>query len=399
MTPNPVIYTFERTINAPAAQVFRSFTSAMALREWLCDVASVSPRPYGRIYLAWLSGYYVSGDYTKVEENQTISFHSRGRGEPNATTVHVTIKADNGKSHLKLVHEGLQDSPEWAVARHEIQHGWERGLNNLVSVLETGENLRVTQRPMMGVMVGEYNAKRAAELGVPTSEGFRLESVVEGLGAQEAGLLKDDVIISMHSKPTGDFFQFQAAMSGLKAGDRIEVVFYRGVEKKTTSLNLSRRTVPEIPPTATEAGQKYRNTLEDQYKQIAELLEGVSDEKALTHPEPEEWNILQVLAHLIHVERDSQTIIVDRIFDQERVSDGYADNSLLRLDATLKAHPKLADMLDAYRRSQIETVEILTALPASFTCHKGSYWRLMYELLGFPQHTNEHIEQIKALLG
>jgi uncharacterized protein YndB with AHSA1/START domain len=398
MAPQPVSFTFERTIKAPASEVFRAFTSAMALREWLCEVATVSPRPGGRIYLAWNSGYYVSGDYTRVEENQAVSFHSRGRGEPDATTVNVTISADVENTHLKLVHDGLMDSPEWARARREIQHGWERGLSNLVSALETGEDLRVTQRPMLGVFIGEYNAKRAAELGVPTTEGFRLEGVIDGMGAQAAGLQKDDVIIGMHGKPTGEYAQFQAAMSGLKAGDRIEVVFYRGTDKKSTTLELSRRKLPEIPPTVVEASKKYHSTLTDQFKQIAGLLEGMSDEKAAQRPGADAWSILQVLAHLIHVERDLQAMIVDRIFDQERISDGFGDNSLARLAATVKAYPKLADMLDTYRRSQVETIEILAALPASFTIHKGSYWRLMNDLFGFPQHTDEHIEQIKSLI-
>ncbi len=61
---------YVQTIRTSPAQVYRSFTNAAALRVLLCDTASVAPRPIGRSCIAWNSGYYASGEYTKVQAGQ-----------------------------------------------------------------------------------------------------------------------------------------------------------------------------------------------------------------------------------------------------------------------------------------------------------------------------------------
>ena len=43
------ILKFETYIPARPEQVFYAFTNASALREWLCDLATVDPRPGGRM--------------------------------------------------------------------------------------------------------------------------------------------------------------------------------------------------------------------------------------------------------------------------------------------------------------------------------------------------------------
>ncbi len=398
MPVKPVKFEFVRTVRAPASQVYRAFTNAMALREWLCDAATVQPRPGGRIYLAWNSGYYVSGDYVKLIENQEISFRSRGRDEPGPTAVNVSIQPEGDLTRLTLTHSGLWDSEKWTRARHEIHWGWEKGLNNLVSVLESGEDTRLTQRPMLGVFLGEYNEKIASNLGVPTTAGFRLQRVVEGMGAQAAGLQADDVVIAMNGKPTGDIGVLQNALHGCKAGDKIEVVFYRGSQQQTVKMELSSRKMPKIPDNAAKLAKKLRTKAEKQQKAIGVLIKDLDKKQAARRPDPDSWSVLEILAHLIHVEHDLQSLIHERIFDQERVTDGYADNLPARLQATVQAYPGIKKMFKEFCRSQQETIELVAALPESFTQHRGSFWRLAYELLQYPQHTAEHIAQIEAAI-
>ncbi len=47
---------FAVAVAAPPAEVFRAFTRATPLRDWLCDVALADARPGGRIYLWWNRG-------------------------------------------------------------------------------------------------------------------------------------------------------------------------------------------------------------------------------------------------------------------------------------------------------------------------------------------------------
>ena len=48
-----------------------------------------------------------------------------------------------------------------------------------------------------GYIIGDFNADIATKLGVPVEYGTRLSDVVDGMGAQKAGLQKNDVIIAI----------------------------------------------------------------------------------------------------------------------------------------------------------------------------------------------------------
>ncbi len=78
-------------------QVYRAFTNATVLREWFCDVATVSPNAGGRIYMAWDDGYYTSGSYLVLKEFKAVAFTWFGRGEPRETRVSVRIKPQKGR--------------------------------------------------------------------------------------------------------------------------------------------------------------------------------------------------------------------------------------------------------------------------------------------------------------
>ena len=135
------------------------------------------------------------------------------------------------------------------------------------------------------------------------------------------------------------------------------------------------------------------------FAKIAALTKGVSENESDFRPAKDEWNIKEVLAHLIHGERYLQQAIHERIYDQECVSDGYAENAPCRIEATAAAYPTLAEILEEYHHSMVETVEIISRIPSAFEAHKGSYWRQAYEILQFAEHIDEHIPQMEANLA
>ena len=69
-----VTVTSQQFIKATPAQVYYAFTRAGALTEWLCNYATVAPRPGGRIYLWWHGDFYSAGEYIALEENRSIQF-------------------------------------------------------------------------------------------------------------------------------------------------------------------------------------------------------------------------------------------------------------------------------------------------------------------------------------
>ncbi len=83
--------TTERTIAVPPAAVYRAFTNEIALRDWLCNAASVDARPGGRIYLWWNDGYFSSGVYTDLDRNKSVTLTWRGPNDTLASEVRVTL--------------------------------------------------------------------------------------------------------------------------------------------------------------------------------------------------------------------------------------------------------------------------------------------------------------------
>lgn len=398
MSPEYQKVELEETLKTTPAEVYRAFTNATALRDWLCDFATVEPRPGGRLYLWWASGYYACGEFISLESDKKIVFLYHGRKQPADTEVTITLTEKDGKTLLKLAHTGIPQGEEWAKAFEDIKHGWESGLRNLKSSLETGEDLRVTKRPMLGVYIGDFNEKRAAQLGVPITHGIRVEDTVPEMGARAAGLQKDDVLVEINGKTIVDFTTIPLAIQGKEAGEEVKIAYYRGKEKKQVNIVLAGRKIPEIPLTADAlakaVGEMYATCQAD----LESALSGASEEEASTPPAAGEWSARECLAHLIHAERDIQVVINDMSYNQERVADGFADNLPARIKGTLLAYPTVGLMLEEFKRNQMETVAILGGLPDEFVAHRGTYWRLAFTMMTFSKHIEEHIQQIQEAL-
>lgn len=391
------VLTFEQTIQAPIEQVYRAFTNATALREWLCDTATVDARPGGRIYLAWISNYYAAGVYTQLELNALVAFTWAGRDDPAPTQVEVRMTASSPSATLlTLYHSGLGNDPAWLPARKQINQGWTKGLKNLSSVLEEGPDLRITLRPMLGFILGEITPKIANELSLPVCEGMRLDSLVAGMGADRAGLQKDDLIVSLDGKPITQFADLPGILAARQGGDWIEVEFYRGPKKHQVSLELSRRPIPNIPSTPQEMAETLSNVYAELDRILGDILKGITPAQQDFRPDPGEWNIKEILAHLIHNEREAQSWVNDLVYSQERLADGYADNLPARLLATVKAYPSTDELFAEFKRTEAETIQLIAGLPANFVARKGSYWKLGFSFLQPPFHVLGHIDQIRA---
>jgi uncharacterized protein YndB with AHSA1/START domain len=389
---------FTQQVKAPAEVVYRAFTNATALREWLCDVATVSPHPGGRLYLWWTSGFYTSGSFTQAEEGKKVAFTWFGRGEPAVTQVQVNFTPQDDGTLVTLAHSGIGSGEEWSQSTVEIEKGWENSLKNLVSVLETGEDQRFVMRPMLGIMLNDFNAKIAEQLGVPVSKGIRLSGTVDGMKAGEAGLQEDDIIVGMAGVEILDFDSIEKALSGYRAGDEIEVEFYRGSEKKSVMMELSKRPLPDIPASAKELANQVRTRYQEIEIQLDEFLEGVSEEEADFKSAPDTWSLKDNLAHLIQGERFNHIFIVELVGGHERFADDYGGNIDEFNQATIATFPTIQDLVQEYKRSMDETVQILIHLPNEFMARKGSYWRLAYNFLEQPYHFYLHLDQMKATI-
>jgi uncharacterized protein YndB with AHSA1/START domain len=390
--------TFQRTVNAPAPEVYRAFTNSTVLREWLSDVALATPEKGGRLYLGWNTGYYAAGEFTSLTPNKKVAFTWHGRGEPAATGVQVTLKEKNGATLVTVAHS-VGAGSAWAKATKEFTRGWEDGLENLQSVLETGHDLRFTLRPMLGVMVdNDIDAERAPKYGVPVNYGVRLGSAIDGMGAQAAGLQGGDVIVGVGGKKVTNFNSLSAALQPHRAGQTVKVIYYRAGEKETTNMELSRRPLPEVPATAAELADYVRRLYADVDKRLAECFNGVSEEAANHKPAPDEWSAKEVIAHILSDERDSHGFITELVRGNERAYDGGFENSHLRTRVVAESYPTMSEMLADLTRMEAETAALLAGLPPEFVARKGSFWRVAYNYTQASPHYDDHIRQIEAAL-
>jgi len=389
----------ETFVNAPAKSAYRAFTNSTSLREWLCDVATVEKHPNGRMYLWWRGDFYSSGHYLELDENRCVKFRWYSNTDPAPTDVTVSVMENDGGSLVRMDHD-VPDDPSWSEKAETFRENWVESLENLKSVLETGVDLRIANRPMLGIVPGDFTEEQALALGVPVREGLRLDGLVDGMGAQKAGLKKDDVIVEMAGHPIrSDATSLPNAIAGKKGGETIEVVFYRGPEKKTINMQLSKRPMPDVPLEPAELAKKARELYEAALTELEKCFEGFSDEQAMARPDPNEWSALEIVAHLVQNERFNSTYLTSLIDGYELTTDGFGSNVTAQVEATVKANPSIKLMVDMLRRTVEEVLAYTSLIPADFAANRGSYYRFGSGLLQPNFHINAHVQQIKDALA
>ncbi len=390
---------FTQIVKTEPATVYQAFTNATTLREYLCDVASVDPKLGGRIYLAWNNGYYSAGCLTRLDENRALGFTWMGRDDPGPTQVDIDIQPHESGTLVRLIHNRLGADESWENPAREFQKGWEQGLENLASLLETGEDLRLTRRPMLGILFAEFNAEVAKELSVPVSEGVRLGGVVDGLSAKSAGLQKNDVLVELAGVALKEWGDLAPILQGHRAGERVELVYYRGGARHSISMTLAKRPLPETLWNVADLAAAVKQHNQENLKHIENVLSEINETEASHKPSPNEWCIKEILAHLIAGERSGHFYVAELVGGQERWADDYGQGDFVVNQGLLTVYPTLGELLAELKRSYQTTDAIAAALPADFALkRKGSYWRLSYNWLQLDYHLQDHLGQMQACL-
>ncbi|MBN1135056.1 MAG: SRPBCC domain-containing protein [Anaerolineae bacterium] len=386
-------------IDATPEMAFEAVTRASELREWMCDYAWTVLQPKGAYQVRWDSGYQASGRFVELDPPRRAVITWQGTGEPGETTVTFTVEPEAGGTRVTIVHAGFGPSPEWDAHVAASEKGWDQGLDNLKSTLETGTDLRIASRPFMGILFDVLNAERAAKEGIAVNEGVYINDTIEGSGARAAGLVKGDVIVSLDGVATPGYHELGPILSRHHAGDTIEAVVVHGQERRTIALTLGQRPVEETPPTADDLANRVAELYAETDVALKAAVEGLTDDEASRSPAKGEWSVKEVLAHLSITERDQQCfgfcVAVDGFVDT-----GPGDPAALsgRLAAALEITPTLDGMVSRFLADEAETVALIRRLPATTVAHKARFHRLSQYMVGLPAHTKEHIGQIKATI-
>lgn len=104
-------------------------------------------------------------------------------------------------------------------------------------IIEYGE----FRRGMLGVEIAPMSQSRAEELGLERIEGVEIVDIASGGGADESGIVENDVILKVDGHEVNEPNQLQARIAVLNPQDEVEVVLIRDNEEMTKTISLTDR--------------------------------------------------------------------------------------------------------------------------------------------------------------
>jgi len=343
--------------------VFHAFTNSTALREWLCDAAMVSPARTGASTSGGPPATTPPGLH-QVVPSERISFTWQGKGEP-ARLGAGGSPPDGDGTVVELVHKGLGSGKKWAGAAAAMQQGWETGLDNLRSVLETGHDLRFTRRPMLGILPDALDPRGCRPPGSPTDKGILLGGVVEGMGAAAAGLRQGDVIVRIGKGKTRDGAGLQTPPWPPRRR-RSRGRLLPGAEKAKAMMTLSagRSTSRRPPPPAWPP--RCRPPARSSWAAWPSPSKASTTSGRPAAPVRDSGAPARCSCHLISAERATHDYITQLVGGAEHWIDEWPGKPGPRPRRPACRLPTAGGLLKELRRNRAETWAMLAALPDEF---------------------------------
>ncbi len=394
VTATSRMLTITREIHAPVAQVWQSLTNRDDLCDWLCDDAQMNAVQNSYYLWVWnATQRYAYGSLIEVDEHHKLVFSFQdGDAATGNTRIEIYLTAHSDEQvALTLTQSGFTSDEQ----AYFYQGEWERWLDNLKSILETGANRNITDRVLLGVYVAEFNAEIARQHNVPVSAGVRLASVLPGLSAEAAGLQANDVIVEVSGTPVSEVGAIGVLNRGKKPGEVVPVVYYRGSEKQQVELELRGYPLPHIPATFAEHADTTAALFQTLDAELSAALDGLDEQTAARKPAAAEWNIREILAHLILSQRH-QLEWLSTYANGPRRSNPFTEEQA-RINAVLAAHPTLSELHAELRRTWAETVAMLREFTPQHDARKNYRWWIAFEMQYNPENFRRRLREIAAL--
>jgi uncharacterized protein YndB with AHSA1/START domain/uncharacterized damage-inducible protein DinB len=385
------------TVNTTPEMAFEALTQASELREWCSDEARTEVRPGGRYEVRWNSGYRAEGRFVELDPPRRAAITWLGSGEPGETRVEFTLEPAEGGQHVTITHSGFGQGEEWERVRTESDEGWGAGIENLKSVLETGIDQRIARQPFLGILLDHLTPERAEREGIAAQYGIYITGTVEGGGAAAAGLKSGDVIVALDGDETPTFVELGAALRRHQAGDVVTVELVRGQAREQVAVTLAQRPQPDLPDSPADLADRLAARHAEVDAELRAAVAALTDEVAAQCPAEGEWSTKQILAHLSDGERALHMIIVNVAINGWLDAGAiYPDQIPGRIEAILAVTPALNALLDRFLTDERETVELVRRLPDVTVAHKARFRRIAQFVLQGPDHTLEHVAQVKC---
>ena len=103
-------------------------------------------------------------------------------------------------------------------------------------LLEYGD----VQKGLLGVRGVALNSPYSRQLNISETEGFYIDEIEVGFGADSAGLKRGDIIKSIDGFKINRFSDLSGYLSSKRPGDKVEVKYVRDNKSKTTTIVLKK---------------------------------------------------------------------------------------------------------------------------------------------------------------
>jgi len=110
--------------------------------------------------------------------------------------------------------------------------------NLAMKVIYDLKEFGAVHRGLLGIQARDLSLDRAKQLGLDSPNGIFVERVTPESGAQEAGIRRGDVIISIEGRRVNTLSEMLELLGRFRPGDEVEVGYFRDGEELTTTPML-----------------------------------------------------------------------------------------------------------------------------------------------------------------
>jgi serine protease Do len=114
--------------------------------------------------------------------------------------------------------------------------GYAISIDTAIPIIQELVNKGYVTRPWLGVGLYTVDQGVAQQLRLSVDKGVLVVEVSSGSPADQGGLQKGDVIVSINGEEVANVEEFTRVLHACKIGQAVEIIFWRGKDKKTTQV-------------------------------------------------------------------------------------------------------------------------------------------------------------------
>jgi hypothetical protein len=380
-------------IEAPLSYVFYLFNNKSGWMEWFAQKAYGYAKKKSMLRIYFEPEGNFAFFFTAEAPEEHIAFDFMDLDTKHISQVEVSFEAEDDLVTVSLEHREIPDD-----RKDFFKRIWDDSLDNLKSMAETGKDLRLWNRPFLGVNVQDWvTPEIAEEQNLPVDFGMQLNSIISGWGAEKASLAEGDIIVNLAGSEIRSYKVFLDLIGTFKAGDTVDLSYYRGDELNEGEITLSAYPVSEPPATAHDYADKIAKFHTNVLKKLNTLLEDSNAAQVEFRPGPGEKSAKDMIGDMIAFESDAHAWISTLVAGCEEYL--CPSSHKIRIKGLLSLYPEVDDLVDALVRRQRETVAILRELPGEFVNRRGSFARLAAGLnFDYSKYYKHRLQEIKENL-